>query len=490
MNLRTFLFGTTSPVRITEPITPCFDIAAYIRETCDVGGPPIYVEYTGETPNGKPMAPVVGGVYASKKSIARILGLQDDSGDLEMVKQYIECATVPETKDPIEIASSNLNTQNKDKHPNIVVTDRGGLCQEVVHTDMTKFNLDHIPICTHNELDAGPFITAGVQVVKWFDGTHGLGIHRMMKLGKTRLGCLAPPNRRVGFPHYKDSENGGNGVKMAIIIGAPPSVMLASQAKVNQRMEKYHVAANIEKLHNDLCVLTKCVTSDILVPSDAEMIIECTTIPNSQVDDTPFAEYPGTYSFRSNAFEVRVDCITHRKNYMYQTVLTGKLPQEDSNLCAIPYSAEVYRVAANFVEEVTDIAAFLGNNVFDSIICIKKSSDSEVENLMHQLLGNKYLKSITIMDDDLPATEEAWRFAFNTRYQPNRNTIITNLALGASLDPSSPLFQSTSKIGLDFTVPSGKTPEEKRMNRSRHSVVKTKPGIVLLPDVVDQIHNR
>lgn len=486
MNLRDLIVSGSKGYVNVDKASPEHEIASYIRETCDVGGPTIMVTDPGD---GRPI--VVGGLYASTERIKQVLGLPGTAKDLTAVKRYIQCATIEETESSIDDMDFDIrhdHTPESRHMDNIEIVEKAE-CQDFVHRDMDKFNLDNIPLCTHNELDAGPFITAGVQVVSWFDGTQGLGIHRMMKVSDRELGCLAPPNRRVGLPHYRDSEHNGEGVKMAVVIGAPPSVVLASQAKVNPRTEKYFVAGNIESAHRGKLALTKCITSDLLVPADSELILECTTIPNSVVDDTPFAEYPGTYSFRSNAFKVRVDCITHRKNYMYQTILTGKLPQEDSNLCAIPYSAEVYRVAAAFVEEVTDIAAFIGNNVFDSIVCIKKSSDSEVENLLHQLLGNKYLKSITIMDDDLPATEEAWRFAFNTRFQPNRDAIITNLALGASLDPSSPLFQSTSKIGFDFTVPSGKTADERRMNRSRHAVVRTKPDIVLLQHVVDRIRN-
>jgi 3-polyprenyl-4-hydroxybenzoate decarboxylase len=205
----------------------------------------------------------------------------------------------------------------------------------------------------------------------------------MCKINKTQLSCLAPPNRRVGFPHYKSDK----GVKMAVAIGAPPEVVLASQAKLNQRTDKYVVASNLQG--GSPVKLAKCVTSDLLVPACSEMILECTTVPKSNYNDTPFGEYPGTYSLRSNAFVVTVDAITYRKNFIYQTILTGQVPQEDSNLCAIPYSAEVYRAASNLVEEVTDIAAFIGNNVFDTIVCIKKNSNAEVENLMHLLLGNK-----------------------------------------------------------------------------------------------------
>jgi len=459
MSLRNFMRACKNDgdlVNVPSVIEPKHEIAAFVRKTCDLSGPML----SFSVPSSYQVDEVVGGVYGSKDRIKRILGGSGyDSrycgkSDLLAVKRYVECDTLSGREDIKDYI-----------HPVDVPA-----CQDIV---LTYPKLSEIlPICTHNSKDAGPFITAGVQVVEWIEGgVMGLGIHRMHQIDDHHLGCLAPPNRRVGYPHYEASKK-GKGVKMAVLIGAPPEVVLASQSKVNSDCQKYIVAANIT---DEPLPMAKCITSDILVPADTEIVLECTTIPNSEHDDTPFAEYPGTYSFRSNAFIVRVDAITMRSDAKYQTILTGRLPQEDSNLCAIPYAAEVYKTAKKLVPHITDIGAFIGNNVFDTIVCIKKDSNSQVENLMHALIGNKYLKSITIMDDDLQATEEDWRFAFNTRYQPNRDTIITNLGLGASLDPSSPLFQSTSKIAMDFTRPTMADINDNINTFNRHSRAETVP---------------
>jgi 3-polyprenyl-4-hydroxybenzoate decarboxylase len=52
--------------------------------------------------------------------------------------------------------------------------------------------------------------------------------------------------------------------------------------------------------------------------------------------------------------------------------------------------------------------------------------------------------------------------------QPDRDIILTGIMHGASLDPSSPLFRSTSKLGMDCTIPVGNTPEDTKYNRERH----------------------
>lgn len=440
--------------RLGKPVQQDYELAAYIRNSCDHGGPAINFGV-----DGNPVR-VLGGLYGTPDRVKRILMPNYEKPDeflqnIDAVQNYVACSDVRENDSLWDHAIVHAEPA----------------CREVVKTG-NDVNLHSIPICTHNEHDKGRFITAGVQVVEWTDGkTLGLGIHRMCMIDQNHLSCLAPINRRVGLPHYMSEE----GVPMAVVIGAPPEVVMASQAKVNARTHKYIVASNLGQMNGSgKLKLTRCLNSDLFVPADAELVLECRTIPNSIYDDTPFAEYPGTYSLRSNAFIVKVEAITHRKDYMYQTILTGMAPQEDSNLCGITYAAELYRAASNIVE-VTDISTFLGNGVFSCLICVQKNSDIEIQNLLYTLLGNRYVKSVAVMDSDLDATEKDFRFAFDTRYQPNTDTIITEPALGASLDPSSPIFQATSKIGLDLTVPHGSDAKTRDQNDRKHSPVMPHP---------------
>lgn len=447
--------------KVGKTVNQDYELASYIRNSCDHQGPALIFDV-----DGNPVR-VIGGVYGTQDRVKRILtdgyGLSGGTrlSNNEAVQVFDKCSNV--TRDESIWDNFSLTAEAE--------------CHGVVKTG-DDVNLFSLPICTHNHLDKSRFVTAGVQAVKWIDGdTHGLGIHRMCLIDRNHLACLAPPNRRVGYPHYVSE----TGVEMAVIIGAPPEVVLASQAKVGTDVEKYIVAQNIARFNKTGRVqLTKCKSFDLFVPAESELVLECVTVPKSSYDDTPFAEYPGTYSYRSDAFIVEVKAITHRQNYMYQTILTGKVPQEDSNLCAIPYAGEIYRAAKTICHTVTDVSTFFGNSVFSAVVCIKKTSDAEVMNLLYTLLGNRYVKSVAILDHDLPADEEGFRFAFETRYQPDKDTVIMeNPGLGASLDPSSPVFQATSKIGFDLTVPHGTDAVAKRQAWKRHEIATTLPDIAV-----------
>jgi UbiD family decarboxylase len=415
-----------------EPLDPEYEFASVVRESLDLEEGPVI---RSRAPDNSEVRTIVGAVYGSERKIRNIFpfSMRNDSA-YDLIKFYDFCCRPPK-----DFSWQRLRTTPP--------------CREVVwHMEKGAQLTDIIPICTHDEEDKGPFITAGVQVVKLYGNVMGLGIHRMYFVRDNVLGCLAPPNRRVGIDLHS-RKKGDEPVPMAICIGAPPAVVLASQAKVPHSQPKYAVAAGL--LQAPLRT-AQCLNSDIRVPAETEIVLEGEAIPGTFVDDTPFLEYTGTYSRRTDAFEVHIKTVTMRKDALYQTILTGRPPQEDGYLCAIPYASEVYRVCHAQNVEVTDMSAFFGNCVFDAVVCIKKQSDAQVRNLIHALLGNRYLKTVSVLDHDLQANETDWRFAFNTRCQPFRDIYITEPMLGASLDPSADVFQTTSKMGLDLTIPQDK----------------------------------
>jgi UbiD family decarboxylase len=218
--------------------------------------------------------------------------------------------------------------------------------------------------------------------------------------------------------------------------------------------------------------------SDILIPATTELVLEGFAIPNSSFDDCPFAEYPGVSSLRTNAWIIEITCITMRKSPIFQSLLTGMPPQEDSNLCAVGTAAYVYQDALSTGSEIKDVSVYLGNNVFDTVVSLKKRNNSEVNNLIYRLLGNNYVKTVTVVDEDINVhSHNDVLFAQNTRMQPNRDVTITGSNMfGASLDPSAPLFRSTSKMAFDCTIPIGNTPEETDYNKRRHEKADV-PGV-------------
>lgn len=446
-----YLFEKGEIKEIKKKVSVNHEIAAYVRRSCDIGGPAFLFNNVKEFPKQQ----IVAGLYGTARRVNLAIGWGgEELTQQEALKKYI-WAMENCWKAPLDFSS--VKTYTEIENPPV---------KEVI-IDEPDVDLDKIPIGKYCRLDSGNFITSGVQIVKdSVTGVNGYGIHRMAKLGKKTLGCLAPIERRIGVEHFRNSEK-GIGTPIAIVFGGP-QWMISSQAKLPFDAEKYAFART---LYGYPLTLTKCETSDILVPADAEMVIEGVSIPNSCIDESPFGEYTSNYSLKSNAWIVEVKKITHRKDYIMPFLLTGRLPNEDCFLCGPSIASHVWLDTKSLGVDIQNVSCYIGNCVFSTNVSIKKKTNAEVKNLLHRLLSNKYIKIAAVMDHDLnPDKEEDFRFALETRFQPDRDLITTDMMIGASLDPSVDEQNHTRKIGFDLTVPVEKD-DPYRRNWKKHARV-------------------
>jgi len=77
--------------------------------------------------------------------------------------------------------------------------------------------------------------------------------------------------------------------------------------------------------------------------------------------------------------------------------------------------------------------------------------------------GHRSMKQVVVVDEDIDIADSARvEWALMTRWQPDTDTVILSDQKGSSLDPSRSQDGTTSKIGMDATLPLGvdKTPFE------------------------------
>lgn len=453
INLRSYLKYLLEKDELSihlDPISVKYEIAAHIRHSCDTNGKAILFKDIKEYPG----AQVVSGLYGTKKRMGLAIGFaqRKELSTKEALFEYIRCMDIPAQVDHQHLTSNTAP------------------CQEVVINDPDLFR--DVPIGTYCEYDKGPFVTSGIQVVQNTyegQGKHELGIHRMFRVDKDHLTALIPWPRKIGIEHFKNSEK-GIGTPISIFFGGDPIYTLASQAKV---YKKYHFAG---KMSQQPLLFTTSLTSPILVPADCEFVIEGITIPKSCYDETPFGEYTSCYSFKSNAVLIKVLKITHRKDYIMPFYVTGRAPNEDINLCGPAVASHIYKDLQVTGSDIKDVSCYIGNGVFSSNVAIKKRTNAEVRTLLHRMASSNYIKIGSVIDDDLdPNKEEDFRFALETRFRPNEDLFTTGLMTGASLDPSYEEQNCTGKLLLDLTIPIGKTDEETKQNRMKHTRVRV-PG--------------
>jgi UbiD family decarboxylase len=419
-------------VHVDKPVSPEFEIAAYVRKSSDTDGP----AFLFENVDGHRGWKVAAGLYGTMARLPVALGCPIG----EVVDRYGAAVAHP-------IA------------PRLV---EGGPCQEIVLTG-EDVDCASLPLVVHSELDAGRYLTAAVMFGRDPETrVLAVGLNRMQLKGPRRFGVNMPAERRVGRAVLK-AEDRGERFGVAVVLGAGPFVDLGSQAKISHAQEKLGVAG---ALAGRPIELVPCKTVDAEVPADAEIVIEGHFVPGVRESEGPFGEVAGTYGLEGKRHVFEVSALTMRRDAIYQTALTG-MPTTDNHVQGWPAICEsIKRLAQQACPEVVDVHAI--GPYYIAVVSIKKRLAHEARNVILSVLGPTagapQSKYCIVVDPDVNVRDiNQVLWAVYTRCQPSDDAMIFPAMVGAPLDPSAPVHRHTSKMGFDATVPLG-APSE-RYNR-------------------------
>lgn len=366
--------------------------------------------------------PVVAGLVSSKELIAESLGIKK-AELLHRLSGAIEHPLIPE-----------------------MVSDAA--CQQVVETNVDLFKL---PIMRYTEKDGGKYIASAVSIVK--DSTLGRNMcfHRLMLLDQNKFVARIVEDRGTDTALKK----AGGELEIAICIGNSTAVLLAAATSLAKGADELAMANALEKTP-----LAKCKTVDLEVPADAEFVLEG-KITGEKTSEGPFLDLTGTIDKVRQQPVIEIKCVTHRANPFYQTILAGR--NEHKFLMGMPKEPTIF-TEVNKVCACRDVYITPGGcSWLHAIVQIsKKSTDDGKKAVLATFEGHKSLKHCVVVDEDIDIYnphEVEWAIA--TRFQADKNSYVFPNQPGSSLDPSGDLSEgkkaTTCKMGLDATVPFGKT---------------------------------
>lgn len=319
--------------------------------------------------------------------------------------------------------------------------------QEIIHRAVDLIKL--MPIPTHNELDSGAYVTAGLLIVRNPEtGVQNVSIHRLQVSGPDRMGALLLPRHTLAFQRM--AENSGKDLALAIVIGCDPLTLLASQAIVPLDQDELEIAG---ALHGAPLDVVKCITNDVRVPAHSEIVIEGRLLAGTREPEGPFGEFPQYYGPRADQHVIAVDTVTMRAKPLFHTIVGGGI--EHLLLGAIPREATILAHLRRNFPGVIDVHLALGGVCrYHLYIKFTKRSEGEAKNVLLGAFAAHYdVKQAIIVDEDVDIhnpREVEWAVA--TRFQADRDLIIVNGAQGSKLDPSTQDGVG-AKMGLDATRP-------------------------------------
>lgn len=415
-DLRGFLEALGDDLRgVAEPMSPRFEIAAALRQARPDAPALLFHHIVGH-----PGWRVAGNLIAHRRRLARAFD------------------AAPEV-----LAETYLERKQRGIDP---VTTRDAPVKEVVVTQGDDL-LGALPILTHHERDAGPYITTGV--VLCHDpatGRRGMGIHRMMVKGGRRLGILLA-NPPLALFHAA-AEVRGEPLEIAVALGLEPAIVVASVVKVGPLVpDKMAVAG---ALRGAPVEMVDAETVKLQVPARAEVVIEGRVLPGVRETEGPFGENTGAY-FSNDSPVIEVSAVTHRRDPIYP----GLTPwgTDVDMLLWLAAGTEMLGQLRAHVGGVVDLEIAGGTAGFSMIVAVHGTSRPEVRRLIHLALAlDKRLKTVTVVDDDVDIRdprEVAWAMA--TRMRPARDTIVVEGTEVYVIDPSGSGAAEGSKIGFDAT---------------------------------------
>ena len=240
-----------------------------------------------------------------------------------------------------------------------------------------------IPISTPG-WDIAPFTTLSQYITKDPDtGVQNMGIYRGQVKGPRKLGMNPSLELRPGiYVHWEKMKRRGQKLPAAVVLGAPPCVAFASAQKVPEALDELHVAGALVGAPINV---VKAKTVDLLVPAEAEIVIEGLIDTEYLEPEAPFGESHGHVNLQEyNAF-MEVTCITRRRNAILTSIISQVTPSE---------SSLIKRVALEplFTSHLRDTLAIRG---------VKRVS-------MHEPLTNLRKVVVLVMEKNTPRTE-IWR---------------------------------------------------------------------------------
>jgi 2,5-furandicarboxylate decarboxylase 1 len=404
---------------VKEPVNLQYDITAHVLELEKRGRAPVLVF---ENLIGHP-GTLVANVFGSRDRIAAVLGT-----DVEQLHQTWRDRT-----------STLLAPEWIGEGP----------VQEVC-VEGADVDLGALSIPKHFQDDAGHYLCSGVCVANDPDtGVPNLAFARMQVKGRNKLGISMHSKGHL-WDYFRRAEERNEALDVSVVIGAHPTVMLASGSRAGIDVDEYEIAG---ALAGRPVQLVKSRTNNVGVPANAEIVVEGRILPRVREPEGPFGEYAGYSTSRSTENVLEVTAITSRKNPIYLSVTPG-LCSDHLLLDRVQKEATMSAKLREVVSDVRQVHYPNSGTLFHAYVSLDKKLEGQATQAATLLLGlDQYLKLVVVVDPDIDLADEAhvlWAIA--TRVQADRDVTVIERSLCNVLDPSSNQGMSAKMI-VDATAP-------------------------------------
>lgn len=306
-------------VRISEFISPKLEIAEIAERVMKSknGGKALLFTNTGSS------FPILVNALGSEQRMLKVLNAHSYQAILDEIEQLLNL--VLQTSNSSGFAKLKVLPSIAKLSSFFPKQKRGKAnCQQVIHNNP---DLNILPILKCWPHDGGKFITLPVVITQHpKTGVRNVGMYRMQVFDKNTTG-MHWHIHKGGAAHFDAYKQEGKKMPVAVILGGDPIYTYCATAPLPEGIDEFLMAGYLRKKRVNLL---KCLTQDISVPADADIVIEGYINPDEDfVTEGPFGDHTGFYSLADKYPQFHVTCITHRKDAVYPATIVGVPPMED-----------------------------------------------------------------------------------------------------------------------------------------------------------------
>lgn len=453
-DLRAFLAWAESKgdlLRVPEPVSLRHAMTAVQVAALRRGGPILRFDAALQADGTRAAMPVVANLFGTPDRVAAGLGLAHDQ--IPEFGEFLASLRSPAPIEGMRDAFSRWPMLRAALLTRPHIARRAPVQQVTAATDLTQ-----LPVQTPWPGDAGPLITWPVVVTRPFDSEarqvarYNLGVYRAQVLGPDRL-ILRWLAHRGGAAHARTWARAGEPMPVAIALGADPATLLSAALPLPETVSEITFSGVLRGARADL---VPARTVPLLVPANAEIMLEGWVHPEDTAPEGPFGDHTGYYNAVESFPVMRISAITHRRDPLYLSTITGRPPDEPSVIGEVFNDLALPVIRAQ-IPEVRDLwlpPAACSYRI--AVVSIDKRYPGQARRVMLALWGMlaqfSYTKMVIVVDADIDARnwdDIAWALA--TRMDPARDVIVLDSTPMDYLDFASPREGLAGKIGIDAT---------------------------------------
>ncbi len=452
-NLRDFLTaleGAGELIRIARPVAARLEISE-ITDRCSksAGGGPALLFERPVLDNGEESDIPVGiNLFGSMRRMAMALGVEDLNDIGARIEELIKLKVPEGWREKLALLPKIAEIA---KYPPRTVSGKPP-CQEVVWRE-GEIDLGRLPIITCWPDDGGPYLTLPQVITRDpKTGVRNVGMYRVQVLERDLL-AMHWQRHKVGAAHWREMAARGEKMPVAMALGGDPPSIYSASAPLPPNVDEYIFAGFLRRKP---VMLARAVSNDLLVPAEAEIVIEGYIDPaEALVTEGPFGDHTGFYSLADYYPAVHVTAVTMRRSPVFPATIVGRPPMEDYYLGHATERIFLPLLRMN-VPEIVDYH-MPAEGIFHNLVfvSIDKQYPGQAWKVINGLWGMGLMslaKLIVVVDKDVDVQdpEEAWWVALN-HIDPERDVRFTMGPIDV-LDHASRAFTYGSKMGIDATT--------------------------------------